>query len=95
MAEGDTDRAAAELRHVLATGAPDELVVPHADAALAVLCAAAGEITEAGRHAERAVDGAAPFELVGIQIMTLVRRRRPTRSACSGPAPARLPFAAR
>jgi len=73
LAEGDAESAADELRHVLATGPPAELVVPHAEAALAVLCAAAGEVGEAHFFAERSVEGAARFELPGVQVMTLVR----------------------
>lgn len=72
-ADGDPNRAADELRRILESGDPDELVVPHALAALAVLCAAAGETTQANALASRAIDAAARFELLGIQVMALVR----------------------
>lgn len=81
MAEGDPEQAADELRRALEAGAPDELIVPHALAALAPLTAAAGRTRQASALADRAVEAAAPFELPGIQVMVLLRAAQ-THTLC-------------
>jgi tetratricopeptide (TPR) repeat protein len=73
IADGDHDRAMLELHQALETGPPEDLVVPHALAALAPLTAAAGRPAQAMTLAVRAVEAAAPFELPGIQVMALLR----------------------
>lgn len=81
LAETDPTRAADELRTALDTGPPDELVVPHALAALAILTAANGDHAQARALAERAVEAAAPFALPGVQTMTTVRAAQ-THALC-------------
>jgi len=80
-ADDDLESAIGELRHILDSANRDELVVPHALAALAVFTAAAGHTQPATALARRAVESATRFDLPGVHVMALLRAAQ-TRTVC-------------
>jgi len=85
MGRGEVAAALAEFEASVALAGPDDLVRPHALAALAPLLALTGDRDRAAKSAADALSSARAFPLPGVHVMALVRVAQ-TRVLCGDDA---------